>query len=160
VDEFCYRCGRAADDVDGLPTCSAHGVLWLLRRNATSASALIVREERILLGLRAKDPWADHWETPGGHVNRGEHPADAVRREVWEELRVELAGLRLIDVIVHEWWPGQWVQNTVYLAEPVGEDFQPDGEEAKGAAWFDLNSLPTPMAKGQRERVEEWRDSR
>ena len=93
-------------------------------------------------------------------MNRGEHPADAVQREGWEELHVELTGLRLLDVIVHEWWPGQWVQNTMYLAESLGADFQPDGEETSEAGWFDLHALPDPMAKGQRERVAAWRDSR
>jgi 8-oxo-dGTP diphosphatase len=53
--------------------------------------ALLVREGRVLLGLRAPDAaWlADAWDIFGGHVEAGETPEDALRRELREELGIE-----------------------------------------------------------------------
>lgn len=161
MTEYCYDCGKPAPLVGDLPTCVDHGVLWKLRRNAPSVSAYIVRDGKILLGHRMQEPWAGCWETPGGYVNQGEQPQDAIRREVREEISVDLGRVQLLDVFVHEWSPGVWVSNTVFLAEPAGQVVvQPDGQETDTARWFDLDQLPANMALGQRDRIIEWHTRR
>ena len=158
--EHCYKCGRVATYERGLPRCAVHGVLWLLRRNAPSASALIVQDDQILLSRRARDPWKGCWETPGGYIDRGEHPAEAARREVREELGLDVTEVRLLDVLVHEWTPGEWVQNTAYVVKPVdGYVIEADTAEVVEWAWFSLTHLPSPMAPGQAERITAWNRS-
>lgn len=53
--------------------------------------ALLVRDGRVLLGLRAPDAaWlADAWDIFGGHVEPGETEEEALRRELREELGIE-----------------------------------------------------------------------
>lgn len=46
----------------------------------------------------------DTWELPGGALEAGEDPADAVRREVAEELGIAMTPGRLLVV---DWMPGQ-----------------------------------------------------
>jgi 8-oxo-dGTP diphosphatase len=54
------------------------------------AAALILREGRILVGQRKKgDSHALKWEFPGGKVERGETPRDALARELEEELGIQ-----------------------------------------------------------------------
>lgn len=158
MTEYCYACGSPAHITDDLPICREHGVLWKLRRNAPSVSAFIVRDDRILLGRRALEPWAGCWETPGGYVNQGEQPRDAIRREVQEELGLEVVVLSLYDVFVHEWAPKVWVQNTVFICEPNDSVVAvlPDGKETVEAKWFPLTQLPADMALGQRDRIIAW----
>lgn len=53
----------------------------------------LVRDGRLLLARRADgDPLAGGWELPGGKVEPGETPEDALRREWREELAVEVLG--------------------------------------------------------------------
>jgi ADP-ribose pyrophosphatase YjhB (NUDIX family) len=54
---------------------------------------------RVLLIKRGKAPRAGTWSIPGGRQRLGETLEAAARREVYEETGLELAGLRLLDVI-------------------------------------------------------------
>ena len=56
-----------------------------------SAQALVVRHGRILLLQRGPTaPWAPgRWCLPGGYIDRGETPAQAVVREISEEVGID-----------------------------------------------------------------------
>ena len=52
-------------------------------------STVIMRDGRLLLACRSVGTsFAGHWETPGGKIEPGENPAEAVRRELREEMDV------------------------------------------------------------------------
>ena len=55
------------------------------------AVALIFnKQNKILIGRRAKtEPLAGFWEFPGGKIESGETPQEALKRELKEELNVE-----------------------------------------------------------------------
>ena len=61
-----------------------------LRNAKRCASAVIVREGRVLLGRRAGEPGRGQWDIPGGFLNPWEHPADGAMREVREETGLEV----------------------------------------------------------------------
>jgi ADP-ribose pyrophosphatase YjhB (NUDIX family) len=54
------------------------------------ASGLIVRDGKVLLIRRGKEPYKNHWSLPGGGVERGETIREAVKREVLEETGLEV----------------------------------------------------------------------
>ena len=58
-------------------------------------AVILLRPEEMLLCHRAPARRAnpDVWDFPGGHVEPGENPLDALRREVAEELGAELRGV-------------------------------------------------------------------
>lgn len=67
-------------------------------------SAGIVRGEgRILAARRASGPQAGLWELPGGKVEEGESPLEALRREVREELGCELGVAWHYDTVEHDY---------------------------------------------------------
>ena len=52
-------------------------------------AALIVRDDQVLICQRGKDqPMALKWEFPGGKIEPGEQPEEALRRELQEELGI------------------------------------------------------------------------
>lgn len=54
------------------------------------AAALVDADGRVLIAQRPEGKaMAGLWEFPGGKVEPGERPDDALRRELWEELAVD-----------------------------------------------------------------------
>ncbi len=60
-------------------------------RPGVGCGVAILRDGRLLLVKRRKAPEAGCWNLPGGKVEFGEPAAEAARREIAEELGVEIA---------------------------------------------------------------------
>ncbi|HEV2446328.1 MAG TPA: (deoxy)nucleoside triphosphate pyrophosphohydrolase [Candidatus Sulfopaludibacter sp.] len=70
-------------------------------------AAIIEREGKILIGQR--QPGQSHplqWEFPGGKVESGETPLQALARELEEELAIRVTGAREIERY-HYTYPGK-----------------------------------------------------
>jgi len=52
--------------------------------------AAIVDGDKVLVTVRGIEPEKGRMDLPGGFVEVGEHPRDALAREAWEELGVEV----------------------------------------------------------------------
>jgi ADP-ribose pyrophosphatase YjhB (NUDIX family) len=50
---------------------------------------------------RARPPAKGKWDIPGGFLEEGEHPVDGVRRELGEELGLEVGELQLVDCSIN-----------------------------------------------------------
>ncbi len=157
---FCDQCGRPADDGDPLagvaPTCPEHGPRWRLIRNAPCAAAVVVRDGFVLLGRRAREPFAGMWEVPGGFVERGEHPADAAVREVREELGVDVVLTGLVGMYLEQSSRGESLLITCYAGTTEATEAVPDPHEVSGWGWFAPADLPTEMAGRHRLRLDDW----
>ena len=58
-------------------------------------------EGRIFATQRGYGEWEGWWEFPGGKMEAGEGPEEALRREIWEELETRIAIERLVTTV--EW---------------------------------------------------------
>ncbi len=115
-----------------------------------------MRDAQVLLGRRAKGPFRDAWEVPGGFVERGEHPAEAACREVREELGIDIVLTGLIGIYLEDSASGEALQVTVYEASTDSVEATPDPDEVNGWAWFARENLPTEMAGRHRLRIDDW----
>jgi ADP-ribose pyrophosphatase YjhB (NUDIX family) len=67
-----------------------------------AAYGLVQSGDRILLvQLTARTPSPGAWSLPGGGIDHGEHPADAVIRELYEETGLRGRVVDLLDVDSH-----------------------------------------------------------
>jgi 8-oxo-dGTP pyrophosphatase MutT (NUDIX family) len=107
----------------------------------------------VLDGVEGKFLLVDHrksglWLPPGGHVEPGEHPQEAVRREVREELGVEADFVceEPIFLTVTE-TVGNVAKHTdvslwYVLRGKVGQEYQYDRDEFYAIGWFGAEEIP------------------
>lgn len=101
-------------------------------------AAAIVDGSRLLLAQRTRPPeFAGMWELPGGKVEDGETPAEALVRELREELGIEVvAGERVgADVPLND-----ELVLRAYRVEIVHGT--PEALEHSAIRWFDAADLP------------------
>lgn len=103
--------------------------------------AAIFDEQGRILCVRQADA-AGRWSTPGGGVEKGESPPDALFREVIEECGYMVRARRLIGVYAAPF------KNDLALSfevDIVGQvDWKPNREIAE-IGWFGRDELPYPM---------------
>jgi 8-oxo-dGTP diphosphatase len=123
--------------------------------------ALIVNDnnETLLLKRTSKTRnEAGFWSKPGGGVEFGEEIEDAVKREIKEELGVEIELVKFLgftnSVLKAE--NQHWVSFN-YLAKIIsGELKNVEPEKHEEIKWFKLNELPEKVNKYTIEAVKEY----
>ena len=119
------------------------------RFTATVAAMLFDDRGRILLlehVFRADEGWG----VPGGFINRAENPEAALRRELREEISVEVEDVKVMFVRTL----GKLKQVEIYFRARVVGDPKPSSFEIKQARWFPLNDLPADLSSDQRRLIE------
>ncbi len=65
-------------------------------------AAVVIEDGRVLITKRPEDKkFPGYWEFPGGKVDPGESPQEALTREMLEELDVYIKVERIFDVVYH-----------------------------------------------------------
>jgi len=93
------------------------------------------------------------WELPGGWVQRSEDPADAARREVAEELGIDVP-IRALGELHGDWDFKREHLSWFSCAWPGGRGTY-DPVEIAEVAWFALDALPDHLGGGAREVLEQ-----
>jgi len=103
-----------------------------------TASAIVVGTRGTVLHLHKR---LGRWMQPGGHINPGEAPPEASRREAIEELGLHVehpkGGPRLIHLDVHEAALGHTHLDLRYLLVGSADDPHPLPGESPEARWYD-----------------------
>ncbi|TXH35929.1 MAG: NUDIX domain-containing protein [Rhodospirillaceae bacterium] len=107
--------------------------------------------------LLVKHTYRFDWYLPGGGLRRGEAPADGIRRELREEVGLELTGTpRLLQVYLHH-YNGMIDYPILYEVTAFnGTAHAADRMEITEIGWFPPDRLPPDISQKTRLRIEEW----
>lgn len=115
-------------------------------------AAIFNDEGKVLLALRGRQAKNEvgKWEIPGGAVEFGEKLAEALQREIQEEIGVEIEVLELLQVCDHI-LPDEgqhWVSPTYICKIVSGTPTVKEPEKCERLAWFSISeAAELPLSK-------------
>lgn len=73
------------------------------RKRIEVAAAIIIDNKKVFATQRGYGEFKDGWEFPGGKIEQGETPGQALRREIKEELDIEIEVGELLDTVEYDY---------------------------------------------------------
>lgn len=139
-----------------MPNCIDCGTPMPVVR--VGVSVIIRKGNLVLLGKRLKSHGTGCWSAPGGHIEFGETPEQAARREVREETGLELGKLRrseslpYLNTVFGE--NKQYI--TLYLEGEYtgGDPVAMEPEKCSEWLWFERTALPSPLFTDMRDALD------
>ena len=115
------------------------GIDWDVGMKQIEVVAAIIRKEnQIFATQRGYGDWKDWWEFPGGKMEAGETPEEALKREIWEELETRIVVERLVETV--EWdYPAFHLTMHCYLCHV--ESGHLELKEHEAAKWLNRDEL-------------------
>lgn len=105
------------------------------------AAALIVRDGEVLIGQRRADqPMASQWEFPGGKIEAGESPEQALARELDEELGIQAVIGPRVTHIRHNYRHGGAVDLQFFAVHEFSGEIE--NRIFQQVRWTKLEDLP------------------
>ena len=118
-------------------------------------AAIIIKDEHVFATQRGYGEFQGWWEFPGGKIEAGESPEEALVREIHEELDTEIEVGELLDTV--EWdYPDFHLKMHCYICSQKSGTLQLN--EHSAAAWLNKDTLRTvkwlPADEGLITRLE------
>ena len=104
-------------------------------------AAIIRKDDKVFATQRGYGEWKDWWEFPGGKMEVGETPEEALVREIREELSAEISVDEFLCTVEYD-YPAFHLKMHCYLCSLVTEALHLNEHEA--ARWLtkdELNSV-------------------
>ena len=122
------------------------GVRFTQQRFQVTAGAVVINEEGRVLLLKHVFRAGSGWGIPGGFLETGEQPEEALRREFREETGMELESAEIAFIRAHKKPPRVEI---IYRCRASGE-VKLGSYEIKGGEWFPPDQLPSGLSQDQR----------
>lgn len=118
-------------------------------------AAIIVRGGKVFATQRGYGEWKGWWEFPGGKMEAGESPVEALKREIREELDAEIEVRELLETV--EWdYPTFHLTMHCFICTLKSESLHLNEHEA--AEWLTRETLHSvkwlPADEGIIDKIE------
>ena len=127
---------------------------WTMRlahpRFTVTAGALIFNDKQQILLLKHRFRAGTGWGLPGGFLEKGEQPIDALRRELREEIGLEVEDVEVFAV--RSFKKPQQIE-ILFRCRSNGP-LKPQTIEVERAQWFSIESLPKGLPPNQLPLIE------
>ena len=119
-------------------------------------AAIIIRDGKVFATQRGYGQWQGWWEFPGGKIEAGECPQEALVREIREELDAEIEVGELIETV--EWdYPAFHLTMHCFVCSLVSQSMHLNEHEA--SAWLTRETLHSvkwlPADEGLIQKIRE-----
>lgn len=103
-------------------------------------AAIMIKDGQVFATQRGYGEWKGWWEFPGGKMEPGESPQEALKREIREELEAEITVGQLLETV--EWdYPAFHLTMHCFVCSLISKDMRLNEHEA--AAWLTKETLHT-----------------
>ena len=101
--------------------------------------AAVIRDgEKVFATARGYGEFKGQWEFPGGKIEEGESPQQALRREIKEELDADIEVGELIETVEYD-YPTFHLSMDCFWAKVISGELIP--KEAEAVKWLGINEL-------------------
>lgn len=130
---------------------------------AAAAAAIIETGKGILLTVRAEEPKRGCYDLPGGFVDYGESLEEALRREIREELNLEIHNLRYLGSFPNTYsFRGvvYFTTDAIFAAETASLDLLKANREIQGLVIAGVNEIELDRIAFEsiKEGIERYRE--
>ncbi len=119
-------------------------------------AAVIRKGDKILATQRGYGEFKDGWEFPGGKIEPGERPEEALKREIKEELKAAISVGEDLGVVEYD-YPNFHLSMRCFMCSLVSEDVTLLEHEAM--KWLTAETIDTvnwlPADKPMTEKIKE-----
>ena len=120
----------------------------ITRQTTVGVGAVIFKNGKILLGCRRGAHGAGEYALPGGHVEYMESFEDCLRREIREEVGIEIDNPQFIHVCNSDHYkPRHGVYLGFQMDWLAGEVENVEPDKCDGWDWYGPDELPEPLFK-------------
>lgn len=121
------------------------------------AAAVIRNDNRVFATQRGYGEFKDGWEFPGGKIEEGETPEEALKREIEEELDTEIQVNDLLDIIEYD-YPNFHLSMKCYWCTVISGDLTL--KEAEDAKWLTKETMDSVnWLPADKEIIEQIKES-
>jgi 8-oxo-dGTP diphosphatase len=107
-------------------------------KNIEVVAAIICKGDKIFATQRGYGDWKDWWEFPGGKMEVGETPEEALKREIKEELSADISVYEFLTTVEYD-YPAFHLTMHCYLCTLLDEAMHLNEHEA--ARWLSKAEL-------------------
>jgi ADP-ribose pyrophosphatase YjhB (NUDIX family) len=133
------------------PRVRNFGVRFVMARFTATVACVIEDDAGRILLLKHRFRTGSGWGIPGGFINAGEQPEEALRREVCEEVGLDLRALHFVFVRTRK-RPNN-IEFIYRGASGATKPVTPRSIEIISLAWFALDALPHNLAQDQHRLI-------
>lgn len=162
--KFCPKCGVSLEikQMEGLGRLYCPSCKYVFYQNPKpTASAVIVDQDRVMLVKRAIEPQKGCWDLPGGFLEEDEHPEQALKREIKEELSISIEIKDFLGIFMDRYGydqSGSYTLNIYYLARINAGEPKP-ASDIDQWGWFKRSEIPSNIAfTNNKEALQAWFD--
>lgn len=124
------------------------------RKRIEVVAAIIFDQERVFATQRGYGEFKDGWEFPGGKMEQGETPQQALVREIKEELETEIEVGELLETVEYDYPAFHLTMHCFICTIKSGDLVLKEHEAAKWLTKETLNSVDwLPADKGLIEKI-------